>query len=95
MGKQYDKWLKVRADFLDTYPPNHQGYYACYLCPKWIYKDEVTVDHVIPRSRAPHLRYVFSNLAICCGACNTAKGSSIVKPSEPDEEEPDELEGLW
>jgi len=59
-------------------PPNHQGYYECYICLKWVDYTEVTLDHVIPRSRAPHLRYDLDNLRPCCGTCNSNKGSKTL-----------------
>lgn len=94
MGKVHDQWIKARRDFLRLNPPNHEGYYVCYICGVWVLESEITVDHIVSRSRAPHLRYTFSNLAVCCSSCNEAKGSKdIVKQQE---EEPDtELDGLW
>ncbi|QNK82571.1 HNH endonuclease [Nakamurella sp. PAMC28650] len=35
----------------------------------------MSLDHIIPRSRAPHLRYDFSNLQPSHYLCNVAKGS--------------------
>jgi 5-methylcytosine-specific restriction endonuclease McrA len=94
-GKYGRLWEHTRASFLAANPPNHQGYYVCYLCSKWIPANEITVDHVVARSREPGLRFVFSNLAFACSSCNEAKGSrEIVKQQEPKEEK-DELEGLW
>lgn len=94
-GKNYDKWQKVRSDFLAANPPNHEGYYTCYLCRQWIPAEEITVDHVVPRSRAPNLRYDFSNFAFCCGSCNAAKGSKVVNHQQEDYIEDTELDGLW
>jgi len=76
-------------------PPNHQGYNVCYLCGKWIQENEITVDHIVPRSRAPDLRYTFSNLALACGSCNNAKGSKLVNTPKIDLPEDNELQGLW
>ncbi len=75
MTKQEKLWLEARAEFLHNHPPNFQGYYVCTYCRVWIPEKEVTVDHIISRSRAPHLRYVQSNLCISCWDCNTRKGS--------------------
>jgi len=74
-GKYARKWLRTRKKWINTNPPNHEGYYECYLCHKFITLDEMTLDHIIPRSHAPELRFEFSNLAPCCGPCNTKKGS--------------------
>ena len=35
----------------------------------------LTLDHKIPRSAAPHLRYVDANIQPACWPCNTLKGS--------------------
>lgn len=97
-GKISDKWLEIRRNFLLSHPPNHEGYYECSLCPRWIHQDEITVDHIISRSRAPELRFVFSNLAFAHSECNAAKGSTaIVKNSvkQQNENQQDELDGLW
>lgn len=34
-----------------------------------------TIDHIIPRSRAPHLEHSWANLAMACRTHNTAKAS--------------------
>jgi hypothetical protein len=39
--------------------------------------EETTLDHVIPRSRAPELRYDPNNLRPCCWTCNSKKGSRV------------------
>lgn len=95
MGKEHDEWIKTRKAYLDAHPPNFEGYYVCYLCGIWVLEKEITVDHIIPRSRAPHLRHVWSNLALCCGSCNNAKGSKVVNVQDEDDREDTELEGLW
>lgn len=68
-------WLKTRSKWLRENPPNHQGYYECYICGKWVDYSEITLDHIIPRSNRPDLVHDFSNLAPCCYKCNSAKGS--------------------
>jgi len=95
LGKNGKKWLATRRDFLSHNPPNHQGYYVCYLCGIWVPQNEITIDHIVSRSRAPELRFVFSNLAVCCSSCNEAKGSRSVKILKQELYEDDELEGLW
>ncbi len=77
MTKHADLWKVTRKEFLELNPPNHEGYYECHWCHKWVHYTEITVDHVIPRSRAPQLRYEHSNLVVCCGQCNIEKGSVI------------------
>lgn len=68
-------WAKTRKQWVKENPGNHQGYWECYLCDKWVTLDNLTVDHVIPRSNRPDLRYEQSNLKPCCWECNTEKGS--------------------
>ena len=77
IGKVTKKWLKTRTLWLKNNPPNHQGYYICYICNKWIDKAEITIDHIIPRSKAPELRFDPSNLMACCYNCNNNKGSKL------------------
>lgn len=74
-GKHHNKWLAFRRKYLAEHQPNHQGYYTCYLCLGPVHVDEVTLDHVIPRSAAPHLRYDENNIRPACGSCNSTKGS--------------------
>lgn len=77
MTKHERLWKKTRGEWISQNPANHEGYYVCYLCRKWIPRGEITVDHIIPRSRASHLRYDFSNLAPACWECNNEKGSKV------------------
>ncbi len=78
LGRHAILWIKKRKEYLKNNPPNFQGYYICYLCHKWVPANEITVDHIIPRSRAPYLRYEDSNLAPCCDPCNKKKASRVV-----------------
>lgn len=73
-GKHSLKWEAARAKWFKA---NEAPYYICYLCGKSLLKIDVTLDHVIPRSRAPKLRYEQSNLKPCCYPCNVDKGSKV------------------
>lgn len=75
LGPESAKWLKFRRRYLDNHPPNHEGYYTCYLCKKWVKPDEVTLDHVKSRSRHPELVYDEANIRFACYGCNNEKGS--------------------
>lgn len=75
-GKQAIRWIITRKRW---FRDNKQDYYICYLCGKSLTRAETTLDHIIPRSRAPELRYEFSNLAPCCWSCNSQKGSKVRK----------------
>lgn len=82
MTRTKNEWLKRRRKYLDEHPPNHQGYYVCYLCQQWVHKDEVTIDHVEPRSSTPKaIADADENLKPAHGLCNYKKGSRrIVLP---------------
>lgn len=75
LGKKGVRWLKVRAEWLKQNPPNHQGYYECYICGEWLTTKEVQLDHIKSRTRHPELIEEFSNLAPICRRDNSAKGS--------------------
>ncbi len=47
--------------------------YTCQYCHKTFNTNELTLDHVIPRSRAGETTW--ENLVACCHACNNRKGS--------------------
>lgn len=75
MTKHEELWAKARKLWFKNNPPNHEGYYICYLCNYWVPAKEITLDHIIPRSARPDLRYEQSNLAPACWSCNSEKGS--------------------
>lgn len=79
-GKHAKQWLLTRATWIRKDPPNDEGLWECYLqispyCPKYVSIYTITLDHVVPRSRDPKLRYNLDNIKPCCGLCNTQKGS--------------------
>ena len=47
--------------------------YTCQYCHKMMPSGELTLDHVIPRSRAGESAW--ENLVACCHPCNNRKGS--------------------
>ena len=47
--------------------------YTCQYCHRTFNSTELTLDHVIPRSRAGDSSW--ENLVACCNACNNRKGS--------------------
>lgn len=70
-GKTHIEWLRTRDLWMKQNPkPWH-----CHYCSKTLDTDTLTLDHLIPRSRAPHLRFELSNLVPCCFTCNGLKGS--------------------
>lgn len=72
VGKQ---WIKTRKEWFKQNPPDHAGYYYCYICGLALLKTETTLDHKQSRGRNPELRNDLNNLAPCCSPCNTDKGS--------------------
>ncbi len=81
VGKHTKQWLVTRATWIRHNPPPIDGqYWECYLrihqwCPGRISLDNLTLDHVISRTRDPSLRYTASNLKPACMYCNEMKGS--------------------
>jgi len=47
--------------------------YTCQYCGKTLPSSELTLDHVIPRSRAGDSSW--ENLVACCNPCNNRKGN--------------------
>lgn len=47
--------------------------YTCQYCHKTLPSNELTLDHVIPRSRAGETTW--ENLVACCHGCNNRKGN--------------------
>jgi hypothetical protein len=77
-GKVDVKWKEARRDWLIKYKPDENDNYICALCDLPVNKRDVTLDHIIPRSRAPHLRYAQENLQPAHYWCNVAKGSKVL-----------------
>lgn len=69
------RWLNTRKRWIKLNPPDHSGYYYCVYCGKGVKVNEMTLDHIEPRSKRPDLRFELSNLAPSCYSCNFEKGS--------------------
>ena len=80
-GKQGARWLAYRDDWIKRHPADPAtGRWYCALrispnCHHTMTVKNLTLDHKIPRSAAPHLRYVDANIQPACWPCNTLKGS--------------------
>lgn len=75
IGKVAKAWIGERKQWIENNPPDEYGYWTCYLqiaplCPKRIDIDQLTLDHVIPKSR--HQK---TELKPACVYCNGLKGS--------------------
>jgi len=79
IGKVGQKWLKWRAQWFKENPPDNDGFYTCYLCGDKLTPRETTLDHVLPRSHRPDLRFDASNIKPCCWKCNMDKGSRVLE----------------
>ena len=49
--------------------------YTCQFCGRLLPAHELTLDHVIPRSRGGHTDW--DNLVACCHKCNNLKGDRL------------------
>lgn len=49
---------------------------ACVWCGREVWRRDLTLDHVIPRSRGGHL--VAENAVVACRRCNKRRGSKPV-----------------
>ncbi len=49
--------------------------YTCQFCGRTLPASELTLDHVIPRSRGGHTDW--DNLVACCHRCNNLKGDRL------------------
>lgn len=93
-GKYTLKWQATRREWIRLNPPNHEGYYVCWMCGTWVLPSEMELDHIKSRTRYPELRFVLSNLAPSCHPCNEKKGSREFKPSTS-QREFDIVDELW
>lgn len=73
IGKQGQKTIDAVAVWKAKTPPNHQGYWVCYICGIWV--DYLMAEHVKSKARHPELRTKESNFRPVCADCNRKKGS--------------------
>lgn len=66
-------WLRFRAHWLRDHPALDNGYYLCGICGRWVAEDEVTLDHIEPRTASN--MFLDSNIQPAHGYCNYLKGS--------------------
>lgn len=70
-------WLRFRSQWLREHP-DIDGYYLCGICGRWVAAEEVTLDHIEPRT----WENIFdpNNIQPAHGYCNYRKGSQRWKP---------------
>jgi len=71
-------WIRFRIHWLKDNPPLDNGYYLCGICGHWVAAEEVTLDHIIPRT-AQNM-FDPNNIQPAHGICNYNKGSKRWQP---------------
>ena len=74
IGKQTKKTNAAVAKWKRTQKPNHQGYFECYICHKWV--TYLEAEHKQSKVRHPELRTDQTNFAATCSDCNREKESN-------------------
>lgn len=82
--KSKNKRLETARKWLKQNPPDENGYWTCYLqisdmCPKQLTKELLVREHVIPKVKAPHLKYDIDNIRPACTWCNRLKDSRTLE----------------
>jgi 5-methylcytosine-specific restriction endonuclease McrA len=67
------QWLSFRRNYLKRHLSNHEGYYVCAICNRWVSASDVQLDHILNRSTHPHLVFEESNIQLVHPRCNTNK----------------------
>lgn len=75
VGRIARQWINFRKDWIESHPPDNGYYYTCAICFRPVHIDDVTLDHIEPRSSRPELRFVEENIQPTHYFCNTEKGS--------------------
>ena len=90
ISSDYCRGNNYRENFFKNNPPQKKGW-RCAYCGKWLKKHEVTVDHIIPVSKAMNSSYIqkkmkkiginnindVKNLCAACKSCNSSKSSKL------------------
>ncbi len=71
-------WIRFRRHWLRDNPPADNGYYLCGICGTWVVAEEVTLDHIEPRT--PSNMFLLDNIQPAHGYCNYSKGSKRWTP---------------
>lgn len=76
--RKSDDWLRFRGHWLLDNPPLDNHSYLCGICGGWVPAEEVTLDHIEPRT-AENM-FAIDNIQPAHGYCNYRKGSRRIKP---------------
>jgi 5-methylcytosine-specific restriction endonuclease McrA len=68
------RWRSVRARILKLFGNK---------CMKCGSENHISVDHILPRSKYPHLELDVTNLQVLCRSCNSQKGNRSRKDYRP------------
>lgn len=79
IGKVQKNTNAAVAKWKNTQQPNHQGYFLCYLCSRWV--TYLVAEHTLSKARHPEFRTDTSKLRPVCNECNAKKGSKDVDNS--------------
>ena len=80
IGDDTREWLKFVKQWKQDNPPLDNGCYSCGICGRWVFAEEVTLDHILNRSSHPELRLSVENIQPAHGSCNSWKGSRYLEP---------------
>jgi len=70
-----DLWQRTKQAWKRLNPPDKDGYYECAICHTKVHISKVSIDHIIPWSLYPQLRYDLTNLQPAHTFCNQEKGN--------------------
>lgn len=80
VGDGTKEWLRFVRRWKKDNPPLDNHCYVCGICGRFVLEDEVTLDHIISRSRRPDLVLDEDNVQPAHGYCNMKKGSVYIEP---------------
>jgi hypothetical protein len=67
------EWRLLRKQIIDSHKD------ICRICGKKITeKNDITIDHILPRSKFPKDALEINNMQILCRSCNSSKGNRII-----------------
>ena len=66
------EWKLLREQIMNQ----HQN--VCRMCNRVLDRSEITIDHIMPRSKFPDLPLVANNMQVLCRPCNSSKGARVL-----------------